>query len=241
MLILSLQFKVTWDFKRLIPTLSFAKKLHPRPYTQGKKEGTDYRDRVKEPKSLPSPLKGSLHEHKRCCCRDPMRVLTLAIKYNYPGFSPTFHFIKSPHVLLPRGHSCSLAQLWSGLSQAFLWDLICFCWQAGFPSDQPLEIHLSPHCTSRTRRGQAELPGTGQALWQQPTVRAQDGALPPIWSNASPRSCHRGLVTTNVVTAAALCCCSDIRDRVSDSSVFRAEKERTGEWLYHTRNSGPHI
>lgn len=82
MLILSLQFKATWDFKRLIPTLSFAKKLHPRAHPQGTKEGTDYRDRVKEPKNVPFPLKGRLHKHKRCCCRDLLHVLTVTINYN---------------------------------------------------------------------------------------------------------------------------------------------------------------
>lgn len=74
MLILSLQFKVTQDFQHSIPTLSIAKKFHSRAYTQGINEGTDYRDRVKEPRDIPCPLWGSLHGHRRCCCRDVVCV-----------------------------------------------------------------------------------------------------------------------------------------------------------------------
>lgn len=152
MLILSLQFKVTWEFKCSIPALSFAKKLFP-IYT-GEKRGYRLQRQSEGAQRVPSPLKGSLHEHKRCCCRDPAHDLTVAINYNYSGFSPTLHLIKSHHVLLPREYSCSFAHLWSGLSQTFPWDQICFPWQAGFPSDQP--VIRSPHsCTSCTKRGQS--------------------------------------------------------------------------------------
>lgn len=87
MLILSLQFKVTQDFQHSIPALSSAQKFHSRAFTQGNNEGTDYR--VKEPRDIPCPLKGSLHGHRRCCCRDLVCALTTTISYSWSGLSPT--------------------------------------------------------------------------------------------------------------------------------------------------------
>lgn len=59
MLILSLHFKMTWDFKCFVPTLSFAKKLRSRAHIRGKKKVliTEPRDEGTRKDSLPSQQK----------------------------------------------------------------------------------------------------------------------------------------------------------------------------------------
>lgn len=192
MLILWLHFKMTWDFKCFVPTLSFAKELHSRAHIQGKKKVliTEPSDEGTWKDSLPSQQKFVWKQGGAAV--DAVKVLITIINYNQSELSLMLHLIKSHRTVLPRGKRRSFAHLWSGFTQTFSIALNLLL-PAGWFS---IRSTLSTAAQAIQRKGQTELTRTGRAVLAIAHSYIRSSTT---WSTAPGlfhiyhRSCHRGL------------------------------------------------